>query len=53
MSTTPRQHDQITAYQQPLDEVLTTLDTDARHGLSDGEARARLARYGKNESLNL
>jgi P-type Ca2+ transporter type 2C len=49
MSTTPSQQDQITAYQQPVGEVLTTLDTDARRGLSAGEARARLARYGKNE----
>jgi Ca2+-transporting ATPase len=39
----------MTAYQQPLDEVVTMLDTDARHGLSDGEARARLDRYGPNE----
>ena len=49
MSATTMQRDQIPAYQQPVDEVLTTLDTDARRGLSDGEARARLDRYGKNE----
>jgi Ca2+-transporting ATPase len=49
MRTTPMQQAQITAYQQPVDAVLTTLDTDARHGLSAREARARLARYGKNE----
>jgi hypothetical protein len=29
MSTTPMQQAQITAYQQPVDEVLTTLDTDS------------------------
>src|SRR6185503_10383433 len=36
-------------YQQPVEEVLTTLRTDARHGLSEGEAQARLERYGRNE----
>jgi P-type Ca2+ transporter type 2C len=49
MSSTTLQHEQITAYQQPVDEVLATLDTDARRGLSAGEARARLEKYGKNE----
>ena len=49
MSTTPRQHDQRTAYQQPVDEVLTTLNTDAQHGLNAREAQARLDRYGTNE----
>jgi Ca2+-transporting ATPase len=49
MSTTPRQHDQSTAYQQPVDEVLTMLNTDAQRGLHAREARARLDRYGKNE----
>jgi Ca2+-transporting ATPase len=49
MSTTPRQHEQIPAYQQSVDAVLTTLNTDAQRGLSAREARARLDRYGKNE----
>src|SRR5678815_5224827 len=49
MSTTTIQHDQIPAYQHTVDEVLTELHTDARHGLSDAEARARLGRYGRNE----
>ena len=48
MSATPMQQDQIPAYQQPVDDVLTKLDTDARRGLSDGEARARLECYGRN-----
>ena len=43
------QRDQKFPYRQSVDEVLTTLDTDARRGLSDAEARARLDRYGKNE----
>jgi Ca2+-transporting ATPase len=30
-------------------EVLAALDTDARRGLSQGEARARLAHHGRNE----
>ena len=49
MSTMPMQQAQRAAYQQPIDTVLTTLDTDARHGLSAREARARLDRHGKNE----
>jgi len=49
MSTTPMQQAQSTAYQQPIDAVLSTLDTDASHGLSAREARARLDRHGKNE----
>jgi P-type Ca2+ transporter type 2C len=49
MSTTTLHHDQITAYQRPVDDVLAALDTDARVGLSEGEARVRLDRYGKNE----
>jgi magnesium-transporting ATPase (P-type) len=36
-------------YQLPVDEVLATLDTDGRRGLSQDEARARLASYGRNE----
>jgi Ca2+-transporting ATPase len=39
----------IPAYRQNVDDVLTALDVDARRGLSEDEARARLARYGPNE----
>src|SRR5919109_2360089 len=49
MSTTTLLRDHLTVYQQPVEEVLAALDTDARRGLSEGEARARLAKYGKNE----
>ncbi|MGH9939251.1 MAG: cation-translocating P-type ATPase [Blastocatellia bacterium] len=49
MSAATIERDQITAYQQSVDEVLAALDTDARRGLSEGEARARLERYGRNE----
>jgi P-type Ca2+ transporter type 2C len=49
MSTATIQRNQMTAYQQPIDEVLAALGTDARRGLSEGEAQARLKRYGKNE----
>ncbi len=38
-----------TSYQKTLEEVLTALNTDARQGLSEGEAQARLARDGRNE----
>jgi P-type Ca2+ transporter type 2C len=43
------ERDQIPAYQQAFSEVLAALHTDERHGLSESEARARLARYGRNE----
>jgi len=49
MSTATIEQDQMTAYQKPVDEVLTALNTDAQRGLSETEARARLERYGKNE----
>src|SRR5688572_25117147 len=39
----------MNAYQQSVDEVLAALGTHARGGLSEGEARARLERYGRNE----
>ncbi len=39
----------VEPYRQPADEVLRALGTDARLGLSAAEARARLARYGRNE----
>ena len=37
------------AYRQPVEQVLVGLGTDALRGLSEGEARARLGRYGTNE----
>ena len=37
------------AYRHPIDEVLAALDTDAERGLSAGDVRARLERYGRNE----
>ena len=37
------------AYRQGVDEVLIALDVDARRGLSEAEARERLARHGPNE----
>jgi len=49
MNTATIEQDQMTAYQKPVDEVLTTLDTNAQSGLSEGESRARLDKYGKNE----
>ena len=36
-------------YQQPVDEVLATLETDAQRGLGEAEAQSRLERYGRNE----
>ncbi len=42
-------HDRPGAYQQAVDEVLASLGSDARRGLSEEEAQARLERYGRNE----
>jgi P-type Ca2+ transporter type 2C len=45
------QPSEIPAYQQPFSQVLTALGADARRGLTDGEARARLGKHGKNELI--
>jgi Ca2+-transporting ATPase len=37
------------AYRASVDDVVAELGADLRQGLSDAEARARLARYGPNE----
>jgi Ca2+-transporting ATPase len=37
------------AYQQPVEDALASLATDAHLGLTGDEARVRLARYGRNE----
>ena len=39
MSTAAIQRNQITAYQQAIDEVLAALGTDARRGLSEGRRK--------------
>ena len=49
MSIEISQQGLVTAFRRPVDEVLMALGTDARTGLSDKEAAARLERYGKNE----
>jgi Ca2+-transporting ATPase len=49
MNAAAVQHDHLAPYRQSVDAVLTEFGTDARLGLSDSEARARLERYGKNE----
>ncbi len=41
--------DQKNPYQQTVEELLATLATDAHSGLSEEEAHARLAQYGRNE----
>ena len=41
--------DPNTAYRLPASELIAALRTDARRGLRDEDARARLARYGPNE----
>jgi len=49
MSTIDDERPRKPAYRQSVDEVLAAFGTDARRGLSEGEARARLARHGANE----
>ena len=41
--------DPLNAYGRPADDVLASLATDGRRGLSETEARARLGQYGRNE----
>jgi P-type Ca2+ transporter type 2C len=36
-------------YQQPAEDVVARLGTDARRGLTEAEAAVRLERYGRNE----
>ncbi len=38
--------DLTAAYQQPAEEDIAALDSDAARGLTTEEARRRLARYG-------
>ena len=47
--TVQTNRDVLPPYQQPFNEVLAELQSDAGHGLSQAEAKARLALYGKNE----
>ena len=42
---------EVLPHQQPVDEVLAALHTDAQLGLSEAEAGARLERYGRNELM--
>ncbi|HSE22929.1 MAG TPA: cation-translocating P-type ATPase [Pyrinomonadaceae bacterium] len=49
MTAATFQLERVAPYQQDVDQVLTTLGTDAHNGLTEKEARARLGRYGKNE----
>jgi Ca2+-transporting ATPase len=49
MSTTTNAGTERAPYQLDVDELLALLETDAQRGLSDTEARERLARYGRNE----
>jgi P-type Ca2+ transporter type 2C len=45
----PPEQKVIPAYRRPAEAVLAALATDARVGLSEDEARTRLARHGRNE----
>ena len=49
MSTATFQSAETEPYRQRVDEALAALGTDARLGLSEEEARARLERHGRNE----
>jgi Ca2+-transporting ATPase len=41
--------DLTAAYQQPAEDVIAALDSDAERGLTTADARQRLAQYGPNE----
>ena len=49
MSAAAVERDGTTAYQQPVDELLVVLGTDARRGLGGAEAQERLEKYGRSE----
>ena len=49
MSATSPDSNHAAAYRYTVDEILDALATDGERGLGQGEARARLARYGPNE----
>jgi P-type Ca2+ transporter type 2C len=49
MTATDTPHDLSNAYLESLESVAATLESDLRRGLTDDDARARLARYGPNE----
>jgi Ca2+-transporting ATPase len=49
MSAATLQQPETAPYRQSVDEALAALGTDARLGLSEEEARARLESHGRNE----
>jgi Ca2+-transporting ATPase len=49
MSAATLQQPETAPYRQPVNEVLAALGADAQLGLSEGEARRRLEKYGRNE----
>jgi Ca2+-transporting ATPase len=49
MSILTVRHDETAPHLLPVDEVLASLGTDPRNGLTPAEARNRLERFGKNE----
>ena len=49
MSASTAEQERLAPYRRPVEDVLAALDADAEQGLSAGEARTRLERYGKNE----
>ena len=49
MSAVTARREEVPPYRRSVDEVLADFETDARRGLSDVEARARLERFGRNE----
>jgi Ca2+-transporting ATPase len=49
MGASANGQEQLPAYRLPSGDVLASLGTDAHRGLSEADAKARLARYGRNE----
>jgi Ca2+-transporting ATPase len=48
-TTARKAPDASIAYRQDVDDVIEALKSDARAGLTDGDAQARLERDGRNE----
>ena len=49
MAVTDQTIDPSSVYRQRVEEVVAALETDARRGLDDVEASARLEKFGRNE----
>jgi len=49
MSMTEAQNNAVPPFQRSMEDVLASLQSNATHGLSEAEAKARLEKHGRNE----